>query len=105
MQNLPAFKECVSQTRRVVIVTHVKPDADALGSSLGLAAYLKKKKHEVTVISPSDYPEFLNWMPGNEDVVVFQKEHPEPCAKLIQQSDLIFCLDFSSLNRINELGE
>ena len=105
MQNLKAFKEYVSENRRVVIVTHVKPDADALGSSLGLAAYLKKKKHNVTVIAPSDYPEFLEWMPGNDDVVVFEKEKPERCASLIRQSDLIFCLDFSSLNRINELGE
>src|SRR6187551_1645715 len=105
MQNLKAFEEYVSENRRVVIVTHVKPDADALGSSLGLAAYLKKKKHNVTVIAPSDYPEFLEWMPGNDDVVVFEKEKPASCASLIQQSDLIFCLDFSSLNRINELGE
>lgn len=105
MQNLKAFKEYVSELRRVVIVTHVKPDADALGSSLGLAAYLKKKKHAVTVIAPSDYPEFLEWMPGNNEVVIFEKEKPAPCADLIQQSDLIFCLDFSSLNRINELGE
>ncbi len=105
MQNLQAFKEYVSVSRHVVIVTHVKPDADALGSSLGLAAYLKKKNHHVTVITPSDYPEFLDWMPGNNEVVVFEKEKPAPCAVIIQQSDLIFCLDFSSLNRINELGE
>jgi len=105
MQNLQAFEEYISEPRNVVIVTHVKPDADALGSSLGLSAYLKKKKHNVTVITPSDYPEFLDWMPGNKDVVVFQKEKPGPCETLIQQSDLIFCLDFSTLNRINELGE
>ncbi len=105
MQNLQAFKEYVSEPRQVVIVTHVKPDADALGSSLGLAAYLKKKKHHVTVITPSDYPEFLNWMSGNNEVIIFEKEKPAPCAALIQQSDLIFCLDFSSLNRINELGQ
>ncbi|HOX82065.1 MAG TPA: bifunctional oligoribonuclease/PAP phosphatase NrnA [Chryseolinea sp.] len=105
MQNLQAFEEYISEPRNVVIVTHVKPDADALGSSLGLSAYLKKRNHKVTVITPSDYPEFLDWMSGNKDVVVFQKEKSGPCETLIQQSDLIFCLDFSTLNRINELGE
>ncbi|MBL0743421.1 DHH family phosphoesterase [Chryseolinea lacunae] len=105
MQNLTAFKEYVSTPRKVVILTHFKPDADALGSSLGLAGYLKKKGHAVTVITPSDYPDFIGWMPGNEQVMVFQKEKPAPCANAIAAADLIFCLDFSSLNRINELGE
>lgn len=105
MQQLQAFLEYMSQSRNVVIVTHFKPDADALGSSLGFAGYLKKKGHAVTVITPSDYPDFLNWMPGNDEVVVFQKERPAKCAELMQQAELICCLDFSSLNRINELGE
>lgn len=105
MQQLQAFHEFMSQSRNVVIVTHFKPDADALGSSLGFAGYLKKKGHAVTVITPSDYPDFLNWMPGNDEVVVFQKERPAKCADLMQQAELICCLDFSSLNRINELGE
>ncbi|AYB30339.1 bifunctional oligoribonuclease/PAP phosphatase NrnA [Chryseolinea soli] len=104
MQNLKAFKDQLSQPRKVVILTHFKPDADALGSSLGLARYLKKKGHAVTVITPSDYPDFIAWMPGNEEVVIFQKDKPERCAKLVAEAEVIFCLDFSSLNRINELG-
>jgi bifunctional oligoribonuclease and PAP phosphatase NrnA len=105
MQNLPAFKEFMDQPRKVVIVTHVKPDADALGSSLGLAGYLKKKGHAVKVITPSDYPDFLTWMHGNSEVLVFQKERPKAAEAFISQSDIVFCLDFSSLQRINELGK
>ncbi|HEY9046021.1 MAG TPA: bifunctional oligoribonuclease/PAP phosphatase NrnA [Ohtaekwangia sp.] len=105
MQNISAFKEYLNRPRKVIIVTHFKPDADALGSSLGLAGYLKKKGHQVTVITPSDYPDFITWMPGNKDVVIFQKEKPQKCRQLIAEADTIFCLDFSSLNRINELGE
>jgi phosphoesterase RecJ-like protein len=105
MKNLNVFIEYLSQRRKVIILTHFKPDADALGSSLGLCLYLKKKGHNVTVITPSDYPDFLAWMPGNQEVFIFQKEKSAKADELIQQSDLIFCLDFSSLNRINELGE
>jgi phosphoesterase RecJ-like protein len=105
MQNILAFKELISSPRKVVITTHVKPDADALGSSLGLAGYLKKKGHKVNVITPSDYPDFLNWMPGNAEVLVFQKEKPKAAETLIGECDVIFCLDFSSLKRINELGQ
>src|SRR5688500_19012137 len=104
MQNIPAFKGFFSQNRKVVIVTHFKPDADALGSSLGLAGYLKKKGHSVTVITPSDYPDFLDWMPGNGEVVIFNKEKPQKAENLIAESEAIFCLDFSSLKRINEIG-
>lgn len=104
MQNILSFKEFLSHPRKVVIITHVKPDADALGSSLGLAGYLKKKGHIVNVITPSDYPDFLTWMPGNSEVLVFQKERPKNAENLINQSEIIFCLDFSSLKRINELG-
>ena len=59
MKNIQAFKSLISQPKTAVIVTHFKPDADALGSSLGLAGYLKKKGHRVTVITPSDYPDFF----------------------------------------------
>ena len=105
MEKIQDFKEYLKIPRKTVILTHFKPDADALGSSLGLAHYLKKKGHAVTVITPSDYPDFITWMPGNKDVLIYQKEKSEKSAKLIGQSDLIFCLDFSCLNRINDLGE
>lgn len=105
MQNIHAFKDFMAQPRKVVIVTHHKPDADALGSSLGLAGYLKKKGHVVQVITPSDYPEFLHWMPGNEAVLAFDKSHEGQIARYIEEAEIIFCLDFSSLNRIEELTE
>ena len=105
MEKIQDFKEYLKIPRKTVILTHFKPDADALGSSLGLAHYLRKKGHAVTVITPSDYPDFIAWMPGNKDVLIYQKEKSEKSAKLIGQSDLIFCLDFSCLNRINDLGE
>lgn len=87
-----------------MITTHHKPDADALGSSLGWAGYLKKKGHDVTVVTPSDYPGFLNWMPGNEEVVVYSAQTDALVRKLGTEAEVLFCLDFSSLNRINEMA-
>lgn len=105
MQNILAFKAFLTEPRKILIITHFKPDADALGSSLGLAGYLKMKNHSVTVITPSDYPDFLTWMPGNSAVMVFNRDKAKDFDQMINQSDIIFCLDFSSLKRINELGE
>ncbi len=108
MKNLPALQALLNTPKNVAIVTHFKPDADALGSSLGLAGFLKKKGHWVDVITPSDYPDFLAWMPGSGLVTSLSKKTKEPEQKseqILAAADLIFCLDFSSLNRINELGD
>lgn len=88
---------------RIVITTHHKPDADALGSSLGLYNFLKKLGYFVTVVSPTDYPSFLNWMPNEEKVFVYE-HHPEKCRDFAHNADIIFCLDFNALKRINEFG-
>jgi bifunctional oligoribonuclease and PAP phosphatase NrnA len=108
MKNLPAFKSLISSPKRIIIVTHFKPDADALGSSLGLSGFLTKKGHHVTVITPSNYPDFLAWMPGNDSVLALSGDKPEiekNAQQLILDAEIVFCLDFSSLNRINNLGE
>src|SRR5437868_14730056 len=105
MQQITALKELLQEPKEILITTHHKPDADALGSSLGLAGYLKKKGHVVTVVTPSDYPNFLNWMNGNNEVITYDPAvNDELVQKLINQANVIFCLDFSSLSRINEMG-
>lgn len=106
MEALASFKKELSSPKKIFITTHVKPDADALGSSLGLANYLIRKGHEVSVVTPSDYPSFLAWMKGNESVLDFSKPEDKPLSTLrLEQADIIFCLDFSVLDRVNELGE
>ncbi|MEN9523521.1 MAG: hypothetical protein RL065_1898 [Bacteroidota bacterium] len=89
---------------KIVITTHHKPDGDALGSSLGLYHYLIQLNHQVQVISPTDYPYNLWWMPGNETVWEFEKTDTQS-RELIANADLIFCLDFNHLDRINQMGE
>lgn len=103
MKKLEGLRDFLSQPRKIVITAHSRPDADALGSSLGLMLYLKKMKHEVAVITPTDYPDFLKWMKGNDEVVIYDQHSKAECLTLIDKAELIFCLDFSSLNRIDEL--
>ena len=108
MENVQAFKRLMDSPRRIVVITHFKPDADALGSSLGLAGYLKKKGHHVTVVTPSDYPSFLAWMPGNSEVIAVSKDDPRPlevAKSAIGAADIVFCLDFSNLKRSEDLAD
>ena len=104
MENLEAFKALLSTPKKIAITTHQKPDADALGSSLAMAGYLKKNKHQVKVITPTDYPKFLDWMPGNDEVIIYTNNNESVADQIMLDADIIFCLDFSCLARIEALG-
>jgi phosphoesterase RecJ-like protein len=104
MLELTPLKELLAYPQHIVITTHHKPDGDAMGSSLGLYNYLIQKGHHVHVITPTDYPFFLHWLPNNPEVLVYT-EHVEEAKKHIGEADIVFCLDFNALSRINEMGE
>ena len=104
MLDIASLINLLAQPQKIVITTHHKPDGDAMGSSLGLYNYLIQQGHHVQVIAPTDYPDFLSWMPGNEEVIIYT-ENIQKSADLIADARLIFCLDFNALNRINEMGE
>ena len=100
---LKKLKSILAKPRKIVIVTHWSPDGDAMGSSLGLYNYLVKKKHKVNVITPNAYPTFLSWLPANSKVLDYQNDTPK-AEKLIAAAELIFCLDFNSLQRIDKMA-
>lgn len=104
MQDIEAIGAVIAQAQTVLITTHQNPDADAMGSSLGLAGYLRKKGHHVTVITPTEYSQNLHWMTGNDGVIAFDEKLRVPISQLVAEADVIFCLDFSSLDRIRELA-
>ncbi|TDQ07653.1 DHH family phosphoesterase [Pedobacter metabolipauper] len=104
MLSISELKSLLATPQKIVITTHHKPDGDAMGSSLGLYAYLIQLGHHVKVITPTDYPYFLHWLPNNSDVIIYT-DQPDQSAALVADAAIIFCLDFNTLSRINELGE
>jgi len=104
MLEIASLKQLLTQPQKIVITTHHKPDGDAMGSSLGLYNYLIQQGHHVKVITPTDYPDFLAWMPGNGEVLIYTS-NTALAAKYVEEASLVFCLDFNTLSRINELGE
>ncbi|MFL2999278.1 MAG: DHH family phosphoesterase [Cytophagales bacterium] len=98
------LKNLLSVKQNVVITTHVNPDGDAIGSSVALLNFLIKMGHDVSVIVPNDYPDFLKWMKNDELIINYSNSKNESQEK-IKNASLIFCLDFNNLNRINELGD
>ena len=102
LADIEQLKTFLSIPRRLVVTTHYKPDGDAMGSSLALGAYLEVAGHSVSVVAPSDYPDFLHWMPGQHMVVSFDKD-PSQCKQAIMDAEGVFCLDFNKPYRVEKL--
>ena len=94
----------ILQAENILLATHLKPDGDAIGSSLGLYHFLLSQDKTVHVIVPNAFPDFLRWMPGAKDVIVYNK-YKEYADKLINEADVVCCLDFNVLSRIDEMEE
>ena len=102
--DINSIKTLLSSPKAIVIIPHKNPDGDAVGSTLGLYHYLKQYKHQVTIIAPNDYPDFLKWMPEEPSILKYDIQKKE-CDTFIENADLIFTLDFNSLGRIGHMEE
>ena len=102
MQAIEQFYPMLNQPFKAVITAHQKPDGDAMGSTLGLYHFLKQLGHEVTVISPTNWAQFLDWMPGVDQVIDFEANKNE-ASQIVANADYVFCLDFNILHRTKHL--
>jgi len=100
--DIKAIKQLLETPKRIVIVPHKNPDGDAIGSTLGLYHYLKPKGHDVVVIAPNDYPDFLKWLPG-EDTIIQHESEVIKSNEIIENAELIFTLDFNALHRTGDM--
>lgn len=98
-QQINELKQLLADTKEIVVVPHRNPDGDAYGSCLAIYHYLKKNGHSVTVISPNDAPEFLKWLPGVEDIIIFEEAQAK-ATEALNKADLVFILDFNALHRV-----
>ena len=92
----------IQQSKNIVICAHRGPDGDAVGSSLGWAEYLKNIGKNVQIILPNPFPDFYRWLP-NSHLIKFYLRHEAETTRIINQADLIFCLDFNGLSRLQEM--
>jgi len=102
MQAIEQFYPMLNQPFKAVITAHQKPDGDAMGSTLGLYHFLKQLGHEVTVVSPTNWAAFLNWMPAVDQVIDFEANKKE-ASQIVADADYVFCLDFNILHRTKHL--
>ena len=86
----------------ITIIPHTSPDGDAIGSTLGLYHFLKNQGHDVQVIAPTDFPDFLKWMPEADRILIYPDQESRAEQRIVDSS-LIFTLDFNNLLRAKPL--
>lgn len=103
MEPLLSVNKLLLTPKKIVITTHQNPDADALGSSLGLSQFLQSRGHQVIVISSTTFPHFLDWMQGASDILIYEK-NPVAVQQALANSDMLWCLDFNVISRTKNLA-
>ena len=102
--NISKLKTYIEKGDKFVIVSHEMPDGDAIGSSLGLLHYLMSfDKKSIRVVVPNNFPDFLKWMPGAKDIVIYE-QYPDFATQLISEADVLFCLDFNTAKRVGKMA-
>lgn len=105
-ESIQQLKNILATPKRLAIITHRNPDGDALGSSLGWKFYLEKKGHQVSFVSPTAYTSNLSWIPGTDTITVCENGKGwKQCERAMNEAEIIFCLDFNALTRLENMGE
>ena len=101
---LVQMNQLISNANTILITCHKSPDGDAIGATLAWAEYLTSIGKEPTMIVPDQFPDFLTWMPNSQKIVRYDK-HREKCDMLFKIADLIFCLDYNTPSRVDEMEQ
>ncbi|HRF68898.1 MAG TPA: bifunctional oligoribonuclease/PAP phosphatase NrnA [Muribaculum sp.] len=102
--DIKAVRDLLEESERIVITCHMAPDGDAVGSSLGLSHTLANIGKEARIVTPDRIPETLRFLPGAKDIVPYSK-YTDFATKLLEDADLIFCLDFNALYRVDRMSD
>lgn len=103
-KDISRLRKLIDEATNVVITTHMSPDGDALGSSLGLVRVCELLGKDVHVVVPDNPTRQLHFLPGYNDIVVYCK-YKDFAEGLISRADLIFCLDYNMLMRIDRVQD
>lgn len=95
---LPEVLSILKNAQSLILVSHVSPDGDTLGSTLALAEGLRQTGKKVTVMVDDDISSTYNFMPGIGEYI-------RPVKGQNYAADLLVIMDASSLDRIGIVEE
>lgn len=98
------LRRLLERSERIVITCHLTPDGDAIGSTLALWHVLRTIGKQATVVTPDQVPKSLLFLPGVKEVVAYSR-YTEFATKLLNEADLLFCLDFNEPRRVDRMEQ
>lgn len=102
--NLSGLSRMLGDASKIAVTCHVKPDGDAVGSALALGSVLEQLGKEVNVVTPDSPPKYLRFLPGYKGITHFSA-NPEFAARLLNEAEIVFCLDFNAIYRVDKMRE
>ena len=91
--------------KKIALLSHTNPDGDTIGAALAWRSYLERLGHTTCCIAPNRYPYFLEWMTDIGHIGVFKEDHDGAMARFIGEADVIFCMDFNQINRLDRVTD
>ena len=101
---LERLRNLIDTSDKIVLCCHRSPDGDAVGSVLGMAEYLREPGKVPVMVIPDAYPDFLQWLPGTERMIRYDK-HKDFADEILAGADLLLCLDFNTASRTDNMTE
>ena len=98
---LEELRSLVNSSSNVLIFCHSKADGDALGSALGWAEYLRQQGKTATVVAPDNYPDFLTWLPGQQNIIQYDNNQQKVHA-FLKEANLVCFLDLNAISRVGD---
>lgn len=99
-----SLRSLILSSDNIILCCHRSPDGDALGSLLGMAEFLRQQGKVPVAVVPDAYPDFLQWLPGTERIIRYDK-HKSFVDGLLASADLLFCLDFNTFSRTDDMAD
>lgn len=99
-----SLRSLILSSDNIILCCHRSPDGDALGSLLGMAEFLRQQGKVPVAVVPDAYPDFLQWLPGTERIIRYDK-HKSFVDGLLTSADLVFCLDFNTFSRTDDMAD
>lgn len=101
-RKIDKFGKLIDDSSSIVLTCHVRPDGDAVGSTLGWMHLLESIGKSVSVVVPDNAPRSLSFLPGFDKMAIFTR-HEEYCEKLFKSADLVICCDFNQPSRLDRM--
>ena len=102
MSEVEQIQKLLQTPKKVAIIGHINPDGDTVGCALALSFFLRKKGHQCYVLIPDNLDYTLTWMPESDKIVIYKKR-PDEAKACIAEAEVIFCVDYNSLDRIGDM--